>query len=175
MKDCRPDYLAAILRHEINPKMFWTVGVGDQTTTWPKIVRGRFILKLCREFTPWKDEICLDSLTGSIGGICQHLSHFSEEERLVQEIKAALEKYERQSYSGDSTITRRFSCNACPTDVELEIGAEHAKFLVWCDLGTGTYPVDELWLSRTRVIAFGHIPPTFNYEHGSVRETYERN
>ncbi|RDI88022.1 hypothetical protein Vi05172_g1798 [Venturia inaequalis] len=70
--NCHPDYLAAIVRPETRPKIFWTVG--DQTTKWPKMVQVRFSLKLCREFTAWKDQVCLDSLTGPFGYICPHLT-----------------------------------------------------------------------------------------------------
>ncbi|KAE9986848.1 hypothetical protein EG328_004567 [Venturia inaequalis] len=170
--NCHPDYLAAIVRPETRPKMFWTVG--DQTTKWPKIVQGRFFLKLCREFTAWKDQVCLDSLTGPFGYICPHLTFIDGTDgRLGQEIKATFEEYERKSCDAESAIKSRLSCNFCPTDIELEIGADYARFLVWCDLGTGVYPVDELWLSRIRIVPFGQIPPTFNYKHGSVREMYE--
>lgn len=169
---CHPDYLAAILRPETTQDVLDCVG--DQTTVWPKIVQGRFMLKLCREFTTWKDQFCPDTLTGLFGGLCRHLKFIDgSTEKLGQEVKAAFEDYGRKGCTRDSVIKRTFSCNSCPTDIELEIGAGHAKFLVWCDLGTGVYPVDELWLSRTRYIPFGHKPPTFKYVHGSVREMYE--
>ncbi|TID19037.1 hypothetical protein E6O75_ATG06158 [Venturia nashicola] len=154
-----------------NQKIAYHV-IGDQTTYWPKIVQGRFILKLCRVFTTWTDKVCLDSLTGPFGRLCQHLTFIDGENgRLGREIKAALEEYECKSCAAESTIQRRFSCNSCPTDIELEIGAEHARFLVWYDLGTGNYPVDKLWLSRTHVFPFGQIPPTFDHKHGSIRES----
>lgn len=93
---CHLDYLAAILRPETTQDVLDCVG--DQTTVWPKIVQGRFLVKLSRKFTIWKDQFCLDTLTGPFGGLCRHLKFINvSTEKLGQEIKAAFEDYERKA------------------------------------------------------------------------------
>lgn len=144
-------------------------------TSQAKIIQGRFHLRICREFTPGK-HCCPspESLTGPILGPCPHLDFQPEMGRLHnghlhRDIRAIYE-----SFNHSHPTSRSFSCNHCPTDIQLEVGIVYARFTFWYDLGTGLYPYEPAWVSHTNFLGNWCTPIEFDYTHGTIRDAYEK-
>lgn len=148
-----------------------TIHLQGTLTSQAKIIRGRFYLRIRREFTPGKHRWPSPaSLKGPICGFCPHLDFWpGHEGRLYREISAAY-----QSFDHLHTSSRRISCECCPTDLDLEITSGYARFTVWYDLGTGLYPFEPAWECRKELPGAWFTRFKFDYTHGSIRDTYEK-
>lgn len=165
MGNVRPVYLSKLLQ----PVIFSLEGT---LTSRFKIIEGRLFLWACQTFTPGSQRPSPSSLTDFHPSPCYHLRFAESEGRSQKEIQVAYDMFQHCEPTSDNTIRTQFSCKFCPTDVELQIGADYATFSVWCDLGTGQYPYGKCWSSRGFENALD--PAVFEYKHVSIQETYER-